>query len=110
MSQFTDIFIAANAQNFPSSKIYLIKDKLEHLPREKETMVQSIELKNPTTMLIVSLFLGSFGVDRFMLGETGLGILKLITVGGCGFWTIYDWFTVSNRTKEYNFKNFVMHL
>ncbi len=34
---------------------------------------------------------GSIGVDRFMRGQVGLGILKLITVGCAGLWTLIDW-------------------
>jgi len=40
--------------------------------------------------LLLSIFLGSLGIDRFYLGYTGLGILKLLTCGGLGVWWLID--------------------
>ena len=69
-------------------------------------MVLSQDYRDPSTMLFLSIFLGSLGVDRFMLGETGLGVLKLVTAGGLGVWWLIDIFSVEDRTKEYNGKLF----
>ena len=46
--------------------------------------------KDGLTTLLLSIFLGSLGVHRFYVGKIGTGILQLITVGGCGIWTLID--------------------
>ena len=98
-----DMYIMTNQKYFPAEKIMYIKEKLSAMDESKLMMLQTIELKDPTTILLVSIFLGSFGIDRFMLGDIGMGILKLLTCGVCGILTIIDWFTVSKKTKELNF-------
>jgi len=40
--------------------------------------------------LLLSLFLGTLGIDRFYLGYTVLGVVKLLTLGGCGIWALID--------------------
>jgi TM2 domain-containing membrane protein YozV len=49
-----------------------------------------MQRKKWLTAVLLSFFLGSLGVDRFYLGYTGLGIAKLLTVGGCGIWALID--------------------
>ena len=46
--------------------------------------------KDWLTATLLSLFLGTLGIDRMYLGYVGLGVLKLITLGGCGIWALID--------------------
>ena len=97
-----DLYLTTNSQYFESTAIPLIRQKLENASDDTLVSLQATELKNPTTLLLVSIFLGSLGVDRFMLGDIGMGVLKLLTVGCCGILTIVDWFTIARKTKQKN--------
>ena len=105
-----DMYIMTNQKYFPAEKIMYIKEKLAAMDENKFAMISTIEMKDPTTILLVSIFLGGLGIDRFMLGDIGMGILKLLTCGVCGILTIIDWFTVSKKTKELNFNNIMTML
>jgi len=101
------MFLATSSSKFPGAKLMYMKERLEKLDDSKMMMIQSMEYKDPTTMLLISIFLGHFGVDRFMLGDIGMGVLKLLTLGLCGILTIVDWFSIQNKTREKNFETFM---
>ena len=104
-----DLFMATMNEKFASTNMMAIRSQLEKLDDSRFPFLQSLNYKNPTTLLIISIFLGGLGIDRFMLGETGLGVLKLLTCGGAGIWTIVDWFLITGLTKEYNYKLFMQN-
>jgi hypothetical protein len=60
------------------------------------------QAKNPTTVFGCSAYLGMWGIDRFVLGDVGLGVAKLLTLGGLGIWYIIDLFLVSGRARAKN--------
>lgn len=101
-AQKVDMFIISNGKFFEGHQMNMIREKLLELDDSKWAMLSSIQLKDPTTSLIVSIIAGNLGIDRFMIGDTGMGIGKLLTCGGLGFWTIIDWFMIQKATREKN--------
>ena len=53
--------------------------------------------KNWIAALLLSILVGSLGIDRFYMGYVGLGILKLITLGGFGIWWLIDLILVAMK-------------
>jgi len=104
-----DLFVSTMNEKFASTNMMAIRSQLEKLDDSRFALLQTLNYKNPTTILIISIFLGYLGIDRFMLGQTGLGILKLLTCGGAGIWTIIDWFIITGKTKEHNYQLFMQH-
>ena len=98
------MFIMSNGKFFEIHQINTIKDRLNEVDDSKWAMLSTAQFKDPTTTLIVSLLVGSLGIDRFMIGDTGLGVGKLLTCGGMGLWTIIDWFMIQKATREANMK------
>jgi TM2 domain-containing membrane protein YozV len=88
----------------PAEKLPILKQRLEAADDDKMSAVQMVQMKDPVIILVLSLFIGTLGVDRFMLGQTGLGVAKLLTCGGMGIWAMVDWFLVMGIAKEDNFQ------
>ncbi len=97
-----DIFLMTKGKYFRDYHLMEIRDRLKSMDDSKKGLLQTLQFKDPTIMLIVSLLVGYLGIDRFMIGDTGLGVLKLITCGGLGIWAIVDWFLIMGLTKDKN--------
>ena len=91
-SSKVDMFILINNKFFEGHHVAQIRDRMLEIDDSNWPVIQTLQFKDPTTMLLVSLLGGSLGIDRFMLGDTGLGVGKLLTCGGFGIWAIIDWF------------------
>ncbi|MDO4819295.1 MAG: TM2 domain-containing protein [Prevotella sp.] len=105
-----DMFIMSNGECFPEEQIYYIRERLLNLDENKSSVLYAMSFKKPTLVLILSIFLGSLGIDRFFIGDTGIGVGKLLTCGGAGIWTIIDWFLIQDATKQANFKKLMLYV
>ena len=104
MSEQTNMLLMTYSKYFPDESIMMLKQKFDQMDESKKSLMYSLQFKDPVTTLILSLLVGGLGIDRFYIGDTGLGIAKLLTCGGCGIWTIVDYFLIMKRTKEKNFE------
>lgn len=109
-SQKVDAFILANRKYFPAEQLPTLRSLLSNADESKWFAIQSMQLKDPTTSLIISLLGGSLGIDRFFIGDTGLGIAKLITCGGCGVWTFVDFILIMGATRDKNLESLYLIL
>ncbi len=75
------------------------------LPEEKQEqfdMLLASQMKSPVVAIVLSLFFGWLGVDRFYIGKVGLGIGKLLTGGGFLIWWLIDLFLIMGATRQRN--------
>lgn len=102
-----ELFFATQASKFHPEHLSVMRNYLEKMDDEKFFRLQTIQFKDPTLLLVLSILVGHFGVDRFLLDQTGTGVVKLLTCGGLGIWTIVDWFLIMGLTRDYNFNKFI---
>ena len=104
-----DAFILNNRDCFAIEDIPLIQVRMESADDSKWHYLSFIKLKDPQVALMLSIFGGPIGFDRFYIGDYLLGILKTITCGGLLIWAIIDLFLIRNSAQKHN-KSIVMEI
>ena len=84
------------------TQVGILKKSLTEGERLQFDMQFGSQRKNPTAALIIGLFFGFLGIDRFYLGQAGLGFFKLATIGGALIWMVIDWFLIMGAAKRCN--------
>ncbi|MCQ2281401.1 MAG: TM2 domain-containing protein [Bacteroidales bacterium] len=95
-------FILTNKAYFLDEDLRLIKLRLESINETKWHEISTITFKDPQIALMLSIFGGPIGVDRFYIGDYAKGVLKTVTIGGLLIWAFVDQFLIRKSTKEHN--------
>lgn len=100
--QQADQLIMIYGNLFPPESLNSVREQLETMDYAIAT-AQLMQLKDPTIALILSILLGYVGVDRFYIGDVGMGVGKLLTCGGLYVWYIVDMFLIMDATRRKNY-------
>ena len=103
--------LMAYADKLPPMSIESLKSRIlfSHLD-ENSLQILLMQMKDPTISLILSILTGTLGVDRFFIGDIGMGVGKLLTGGGCGIWWLIDIFLIMDATRQKNLEMLMMRL
>lgn len=103
-----DMFLTANAKFLEEHQLLFIRERLLAMDESRWRMLQFMQFQDPVIILIVSLLTGPLAIDRFMIGDTGLGVIKLLTCGGLGIWALIDWIMIMGITRQKNTEKLMM--
>lgn len=91
-----------NENLFSEDGSKVVREALEYGENQDFNKLMKIKLKNPNKTLILAITLGLFGIDRFYLRSFPLGIVKMMTIGGCGIMWLYDVIYARKYAMRYN--------
>ncbi|PAF50164.1 hypothetical protein BKH43_05320 [Helicobacter sp. 13S00401-1] len=103
MGQQAMTLLATWNDRIPADSYVLLTERLKKMQDDKMSALLSLNLKSPIVGLVLGLFFGLFGVDRFYKGDIVLGVVKLF-IGWLtlGIWPIVDLFLVYKGIKKDN--------
>ena len=103
--------LAIYADKLPPMSMDLLVGRIQNARIDENSLQLALnQLKDPTISLLLSILVGTVGVDRFYIGDIGLGIGKLITGGGCGIWWLIDIFMIMDATRRKNYESLLMRI
>lgn len=102
-----DQILALYGNRLPIESLEMIRNKLLNMDYNVAS-IRMAHFKDPTIALILSVIVGSLGIDRFYIGDVGLGVGKLLTCGGAYIWWLVDLFMIQDATKRKNMEMLMM--
>jgi len=100
--------LALYGNRLPIESMEMIRNKLVEMDYSIAS-IRMAQFKDTTMAIILSVLVGSLGVDRFYIGDVGLGVGKLLTCGGAYIWWLIDIFMIQDATKRKNMEMFMMY-
>ncbi|HEM5989942.1 TPA: TM2 domain-containing protein [Streptococcus suis] len=113
-------YVFSKSSYLPSDKLILLQKELEDLDEGALNALMMVEMRQPVIALILAIFFGEFGIDRFYIGDKRMGSAKLITFGisfvtlfiligfllfmGLYVWKFIDCFLIMKACKEENYQ------
>ena len=98
-----DKFLVMNQNDLPQAQIPMLRQNMLHCSMRKLYAIQQMSLRRAYNMQFISIILGWSGIDRMLIGDMSLGLIKLLTLGGFGLIMIYDWLVIVHHTRRYNY-------
>ena len=99
--------LALYGNRLPIESMEMIRKRLIEMDYSIAS-IRMAQFKDPTMALILSVLVGSLGVDRFYIGDVGLGVGELLTCGGAYIWWLIDLFMIQDATRKKNMEMFLM--
>ncbi|MDE6059437.1 MAG: TM2 domain-containing protein [Clostridia bacterium] len=98
-----EAFFLIFKEYFPEDKLFLIRKAFAKREEDMYTLTSMLSLKNPQTVLLYSIFLGGIAMDRFYIGDIGMGVAKIfLNLCTFGIFSIVDIFFCYKKAKEKN--------